>query len=223
MKPVMQLVSKHVALRLALTFGLFMACLIGFMALADEVIEGDTLLYDEAALQAIYAQSSVFWDQFYLVATQLGGTFAVIILTTVLLALLVINKQYRRALIVFAGVGGAALMNVILKLIFERTRPELWDQLILETSFSFPSGHAMISAALAFSVIAICYKTRFRWIAIYLGSAYVILIGFSRLYLGVHYPTDILAGWLVSGAWLVVVTWMVKARDLQRFLKHQDS
>ena len=107
------------------------------------------------------------------------------------------------------GVGGAALLNMVLKLIFERPRPDLWEQLIIETSFSFPSGHAMASSALAFSVIAIAWNTRFRWYAVGVGVLFMLVIGFSRLYLGVHYPTDVLAGWFVSGAWVLLVALVV--------------
>ena len=84
-------------------------------------------------------------------------------------------------------------------------RSDLWERLITETSYSFPSGHAMLSSMLAFAVIAIAWRTRYRLIATIAALLFMVLVSFSRLYLGVHYPTDIVAGWLVSVSWLLVV------------------
>ena len=102
-------------------------------------------------------------------------------------------------------VGGAAVANLVLKLLFHRDRPSLWHPSVVETSFSFPSGHAMLSAALILSIIFIVWKTRLRLASIVIGSILILLIGTSRLYLGVHYPSDVAAGWCASLAWIVVV------------------
>ena len=110
--------------------------------------------------------------------------------------------------VVLIGLGGAALLNIILKLLFERVRPDLWEQLVVETSFSFPSGHSMASAALAGVIIYFIIRSRLKvWLkstAIAAAVIYVALVGFSRLYLGVHYPTDVVGGWLVTSLWLLV-------------------
>ena len=193
-----------------------MTLVIGFVEIAEEVFEGETLWFDEAILNGINGYSSPFWDIFFVIVTQFGGVFGIIAITLGILALLINRRKYQKALIVGATVAGAALLNVILKLIFERARPDLWEQLIVETSFSFPSGHAMISSALALSVIFICWNTRYRWVAVVVGSLFIIVIGLSRLYLGVHYPTDILAGWVVSAAWLFAVVNVVYIKRLLR-------
>lgn len=192
-------------IRLGIAFVLFLVLSIGFTALADEVLEGDTLQLDQAILQAIYAKSTPFWDTFFLTVTHLGGVAGVIVITAALIGALVYKKKYRYALLVGLGVGGAALINIIMKLFFERTRPDLWEQLVVETSFSFPSGHSMASAALAFSIIAVFWHTKYRVLAAIAAAVYMLVIGFSRLYLGVHYPTDVLAGWVVSGAWVLLI------------------
>jgi len=193
-----------------------MLLIVAFVELVEEVFEGDTLFFDEAILNGINHFSSPFLDTFFVVITQLGGVFGSIALTAILLIILLRRKMYQKALIVGATVAGAALLNVILKLVFERTRPDLWEQLVIETSFSFPSGHSMITAALGLSLIFICWNTRYRWLAVVLGSSFIIVIGFSRLYLGVHYPTDVLAGWVVSAAWLSTVVTIVNVNILRK-------
>jgi len=215
---ILKYISEHKLATLAVYFSVFMLLVVAFVEIVEEVFEGETLFYDEAILKGINGFSTPFFDSFFVVITQFGGVFGIIALTAILLGLLLRRKMYKNALIVGATVAGAAILNVILKLIFERTRPDLWEQLIVETSFSFPSGHSMITAALGLSLIFICWNTRFRWLALALGSSFIIVIGFSRLYLGVHYPTDILAGWVVSAAWLSTVVTIVNVNLLRKNL-----
>jgi membrane-associated phospholipid phosphatase len=214
MQKLFTFISEHKIAVLAVFFGLFLALLIGFAQLADEVHEGETLWIDKSILLAINGTSNDILNTFFVVVTQLGGVLGVITLTAGLLTLLALRRRFTDVFVVTATVGGASLLNLILKLLFERARPDLWQQLIVETSYSFPSGHAMGSAALALAVMYICRNGRLRWPAIVLGSLYILIIGLSRLYLGVHYPTDILAGWLVSAAWLCVVVLVLHARHL---------
>ena len=108
------------------------------------------------------------------------------------------------------GVGGAVVINFILKMIFERSRPDLWQRLVVETSYSFPSGHALASSAIALVIIIICYKTKWFIPAIIIGTVYAVVIAYSRLYLGVHYPSDIIGGWLISAAWVIAMYWTIK-------------
>ena len=104
---------------------------------------------------------------------------------------------WRPALIVV----GAAAMNVLAKLIVHRARPHFWPSIAPETDYSFPSGHAMISLAVLLAAVLLAWPTRWRWPLLLLGGLFVGLIGLSRLYLGVHYPSDVLAGWAAGGAW----------------------
>jgi membrane-associated phospholipid phosphatase len=216
MQKIFNFISEHKIAVLAVFFGLFSALLIGFSQLADEVHEGETLWLDNIILLTINATSNDFMNAFFVIITQLGGVLGVITLTAGLLTLLLLRHRYIDAFVVTATVGGASLLNLILKFLFERTRPDLWQQLIVETSYSFPSGHAMGSAALALAVMYICRNGRLRWPAIILGCLYILIIGLSRLYLGVHYPTDVLAGWLVSAAWFCAVILVLHGR---RFFK----
>lgn len=219
MQKLFQYMSDHKLVSLAVYFLIFLACLIGFGQIADEVHEGETLGIDDAILQTINGFSTSVWDTFFVIVTQLGGVIGIITLTLGLLAVLILRHKRRAAFVLALTVGGAALLNLILKLIFERSRPDLWEQLIVETSYSFPSGHAMLSAALGLVVIYIFWATRYRWPVAVAASLYVIVIGLSRLYLGVHYPTDIVAGWLVSGAWLVAVVVVTNSQYLHGKLR----
>lgn len=207
---------KHKLIGLTAYLALLFTCIAAFVGLADEVIEQETLWVDEALLTTINDHSAPFWDASFVVITSLGGVGGVIVISAGTIALLLLRQRRLSALTVGVSVAGAALLNLGLKAVFERTRPDLWEHLITETSFSFPSGHAMGSAALGLAIIIICWNTRYRWYVVVIAGIYIFLVGFSRLYLGVHYPTDIVAGWLMSGAWVSVVAAVLYAASPKR-------
>lgn len=198
--------------KLSLVFAMFLLASIGFAMLADEVHEGETLQYDKAILQAIHAQASPGLDTFFSVYTEIGGVMIVALITAIVVGYLWFTTRRYKAVLLFVAVGGAALANYTLKFIFERARPDLWTHIVDETSFSFPSGHAMGSSAFAFGIVAILWNTKWRIPAMVIAGAYIVSIGFSRLYLGVHFPTDILAGWLLSLVWVAFIASFVYIR-----------
>jgi membrane-associated phospholipid phosphatase len=207
---------KSLTIKLLLSFGPFLAVVIGFVAIADEVREGSTLAFDETVLRAINGFSSPVLDAVFIFVTNMGGFVFASLATASLAGFFAYKSKRYAALFLTAVVGGAALISFTLKLMFERARPDLWQQLVIEQSFSFPSGHATASAALALGLSVILWDTKWRAPALWLAGIYIIAVGFSRLYLGVHYPTDILAGWLMSLAWIMVVT---KLFQLQLYRK----
>lgn len=188
--------------RLFIGFIVFVLPIILFVELADEVFEKDTLVVDEAILRHVYSWSNPSLDAFVVATTDLGYVWWVGLITIIILLLCIKHRQYTSALIALVGVAGSALINLLLKLIFQRDRPQLWERLVTENSYSFPSGHAMASASLAVVLIVLLWPTKWRPLAVLVGLAYMLYVGFTRLYLGVHYPSDILAGWLVAGAWV---------------------
>ena len=104
-----------------------------------------------------------------------------------------------------ASVAGAAALTGVMKLVFHRPRPELWPRLVTESGASFPSGHSMYSAAFVVALILLAWPTRWRWPALVAGTVFTLVVGWSRVDLGVHYPTDVLAGWLSGTAWVLGV------------------
>lgn len=189
-----------------------------FAKLADEIVERKPIGVDSAVLSWLHAQTSPAWNAIFLFFTNAGSAFSVIAIVGVLVMYMVYKRRYRLAAVLLFSVGGAAAANVVLKLIFHRQRPALWPSIVTEHGYSFPSGHAMASSALVFAVIAITWQTRYRWLAIGLGPAFALLVGASRLYFGVHFPTDIVAGWCVGFVWVLLVSSLVQNSPWQ--LRH---
>lgn len=220
MKRLQDYIAEHkLKIWLVTAFAAIALLSILFVGLADEVREQETLPLDRAILLAINHRSETLLDKTLPVLTDVGGVVGVIVITAIMAALLLLKKQYRRLLIVVTGVGGAALLNLILKGLFERPRPTLWERLVVEHGYSFPSGHAMASAALGLAIIVALWNSRWRWWAVIGAALYIGFVGFSRLYLGVHYPSDIVAGWLVSGAWVAAVALIFGSRLGRRRVK----
>lgn len=180
-----------------------------FAKLAEEMHEGDTLGVDQTILYSVHSLHGTLLDQIVPLITNLGGAVGVIGIIGIASAALATKRKYLALLQMLVGVGGAVLLNMLVKGFFARQRPDLWERLVTETSYSFPSGHSMASAALALSVVLITWNTRFRWWVVAAASLYVVTIGFTRLYLGVHYPTDVLAGWSLGAAWVLFVAWLI--------------
>lgn len=180
-----------------------------FANLADEVHENETLGFDSAVLHSVHKGSSPMADTAMKTFTEFGGPMLLPVVAVGVTLLLMYRRRFRQAFIVFISVAGASALNLVLKSIFRRDRPQLWQWIVSENGTSFPSGHAMASSALALSLVVILWNTKWRWLAVSLGAIYMLAIAFSRIYLGVHYPTDIIASWLVSVAWVSAVTWIV--------------
>ncbi len=193
----------------------FAALLLAFFHLADEVMEGDTHAFDSAVLLSLRNPANVAdplgpaWLE--LAArdvTSLGG-YPVVILTTLCAIgfLLIINKRHA-ALLVLVSVGGGMLLSSGLKDLFERPRPDLVPHAVQIYTVSFPSGHAMLSAATYLTLGALLARVQpKRLVKAYLLGVAILLtlmIGVSRVYLGVHWPTDVLAGWCAGSAWAML-------------------
>ena len=177
---------------------LFWLPVLVFIGIVGEIIKYKPVTFDISILNLIHAHSTPFLDSFFLFVTTVGNFVIMAPLSLVAIGFLYYKKHYRSAKVVALSVVGAAIANLLLKMLFHRVRPHLWHSAVTLTSYSFPSGHAMASAALMFSLIFIAWKTSYRWVVTPLAVLAILLIGISRLYLGVHYPTDVIAGWCVS-------------------------
>lgn len=205
------MMNKNLLKRILVSL-LFWVPVIIFLKLAGEVIEKEPLAFDTPILNWLHDHATPFLDQFFMFLTNAGGIVSVCIISALILSYLLFRKRYRSALILGFGFGGAMAANIVLKALFHRDRPSLWHQSVVETGFSFPSGHAMASAALVTCLVIILWHTKWRWLTVVLGGIVVLLIGVSRLYLGVHYPSDILAGWCVSIAWVLLAAYLIDGR-----------
>ncbi|GHU35773.1 phosphatase PAP2 family protein [Bacilli bacterium] len=144
---------------------------------------------------------------FYKFITNFGGTVYVPILLGALLVLLLLKKWYAEAIFMAANVAIVPILVSILKHVYGRTRPAL-PHLVVENGLSFPSGHAstslMFYACLAVLICQRLHSRQIKWLVRVLATMFIVLIGMSRIYLGVHYPTDILGGWLMSASILLL-------------------
>ncbi|GAA4004554.1 phosphatase PAP2 family protein [Hymenobacter fastidiosus] len=188
-------------LLLVLVLG-FIAPWFVFIKVGQEVWEDQGFPGDQAILQLLHRFGSPGQDAVALWMARAGGTFWTPLAEAAVIVGLVVARQHRRAQFFILSVGGAALLNLFAKFLLARIRPALWASLAPETSYSFPSGHAMGAAALALTLGVLLWPTRGRWVAVVLGTAWALLMGWSRMYLGVHFPSDVLAGWFGSIGWV---------------------
>lgn len=192
-----------------------------FIEVVDEVMEGESRAFDEAVLLALRSPGDSaepigpWWVQTMFVdITSLGGTTVVTLITLAVLGYLIIDGKRAAALLVLVSVAGGAGLSSLLKLGFERPRPDLVAHLVDERTLSFPSGHAMVSAVIYLTLGALLAQVEdsFRLKAYIIAVAVILtlLIGVSRVYLGVHWPTDVLAGWYAGTAW-AIGCWVIAA------------
>jgi undecaprenyl-diphosphatase len=123
-------------------------------------------------------------------------------------AAVLVARLHRDAVFLVVSVAGAGVLNVLLKGFFERPRPAVFPHLVETATSSFPSGHTMSSAALALAVVVVLRRSPLVWIAGALAVTYALTVAASRVYLGVHFPSDVVAGWTVAVGW-VTLCWLV--------------
>ncbi len=176
--------------------------LIGFGVLAELTRGHRTLFWDTPLLLWVHRYATPTLDIVMTLVARLGYTGGVIPVDGLILVLLAARNRWDTLRFFALAVGGAQIIDLATKLIFHRVRPALWVSPTTEHSFSFPSGHAIASMALVTALSVLLWPTRWRWPSIILGSLFVVLVGLSRLYLGVHYPSDVVAGWAAALAWV---------------------
>ena len=197
----------------------------GFIELADEVVEGDTRSFDEWAVRAMRHADDpaspigpAWLHEVGRDMTALGGIAVLTLVTAAVAGYLILVRKYRGLILVLVATFGALILSTVLKQAFDRQRPDLVPHLSIVQTASFPSGHSMMSSAVYLTLGTLLARLVPRMVlkAYFIALALLIsfLIGISRVYMGVHYPTDVLAGWTLGLVW-ALLCWIV-AYYLQR-------
>jgi undecaprenyl-diphosphatase len=195
--------------RLALWLGGAALLFLLFFRITRELIEGDVDAMDGVMLLALTKQRGPWLTIAALDVTALGSVTLVVLFAAITLVILLVLRDRMGALQLLAASAGAGLLTLATKNIFERIRPAEAQQLIVVSGFSYPSGHSVSTSAL-YVTIAIIAARHVRLAsgrtAIFLAaSVLVILVGASRVYLGVHYATDVVSGVSLGVAWALVL------------------
>lgn len=196
---------------------LLFICLIGFLALAEdvfhqEIMNGDIVGYDIVSKLFKFNVSTPIAK----FMTNFGGAILVISLTTILFFVI---KDKKIGISIITNLGIVTILNQIIKFIMQRPRPTEF-RIIEETGYSFPSGHSMVSLAFYGYLIYLIYKyinnKHLKRTLIIILSVLICIIGVSRIYLGVHYTSDVLGGFLISFAYLIIYIELVNKFVLEK-------
>ena len=201
-----------------------------FAELAEEMVEGDTNAFDRKLIVALRNPQDLSdplgpkWvEELGRDFTALGGVGILTLLTLASAGFLVLDDKRNSAAFLLVAVAGGLLLSVALKSGFERPRPDLVPHESYVYTTSFPSGHAMMSTVTFLTLGALLAQShrrrRIRAYLIFLAILIALAVGVSRVYLGVHWPTDVMAGWAVGGSWALlcwlIARWVRKQRRLR--------
>lgn len=205
-----------------------------FMKLASEVLEGETQGFDRRILLALRNHDDLsrpigpaWMVSAALDITSLGSATVLGLTVFAVAGFLLLQGLWRRALFVMAASFGGWFLNGALKQLFQRPRPDIVPHLREVMTMSFPSGHALQSAVVYLTLGAlsmhIAERRLTRYYCMTVAMLATALVGVSRIYLGVHYPTDVLAGWLIGLSW-ALLCWMIeRALERQTGLKRERA
>jgi undecaprenyl-diphosphatase len=194
---------------LVLGFLLALSALLFFAWLAEEMMEGDTARLDSTITSAVHEHAAARLTTVMKVLTMLGSSVVMTPLAILTLAFCYLRREFHALKTLAATFGGALLLEFSLKLAFHRPRPAPFFDLQTPASFSFPSGHALFSfcffAGLATLLSPRLASQKARLALWSIAIALILGIGLSRIYLGVHYPSDVLAGYAAAIVWVATV------------------
>jgi undecaprenyl-diphosphatase len=195
-----------------------------FVIVASRVHSGSTQAFDESVIRWFAAHRTRTLDVVMVEITALGTAIVVMMIVAVAALFLVLTGERYSAILLLASTFGGIIVNGVLKLGFDRPRPIILTPLVHAVSSSFPSGHAM-SAAVVYGTVAylaarLDRREWVRWLVMTSAFIVIALISLSRLYLGVHYPSDVIAGIVVGLAWVGFCMSTLEA--IQKFAARRD-
>lgn len=226
--------ARHVELGLAALLALSAAAVWVFAEIADEVVEGETRAFDEAVLLALRVPGDPAdpvgprWvEDLARDVTALGGTGILTFLTLAVFGLLWLQRRRHTAAFLIAAIGSGLALSSFAKAFFDRPRPDLVPHGAFVYTASFPSGHSLM-AALTYLTLAVLVARTFpeRRLKVYVVMLAIIVtlaVGASRVYLGVHWPTDVLAGWAAGGAWALACAALARALTRRGAVEREDE
>ena len=193
----------------------------GFIALLDEVKEGDTERFDHWAVHALaqfHGPKYRMLEEVGRDLTALGGVAVLTLFTAAVAGFLLITRKFGAMWLVIIATGGGLILSSVLKYLIDRQRPDVGPQYSLVYTSSFPSGHSMMAAVVYLTLgsllMQLVQRKRVKLYFLVVAMVLTFLVGISRVYMGVHWPTDVLAGWTAGLVW-AILCWLV-ARQLQR-------
>jgi undecaprenyl-diphosphatase len=198
---------SSLSIHTALALGAGVVAAIAFLEVAGEVLEGEAMAFDRPVSLWLHRFDSRTLDQVMRALTFLGSVPAIIAVVALVAAWAMLRGARSLAGVLVAVASVAEGLNVLLKLLFQRPRPDIVSKILVPDSYSFPSGHAMVSTAV-YGMVAVTIARlapRLRRPLYTITPVVVLLIGVSRVFLGVHWPTDVLAGFAAGGLVLAAV------------------
>ena len=203
-------------------------CLVGFMAILEDVFEYNIMTMDTVVYKVI--SNNIISDKVTPIMKFITNFGGAITLITISIISLIVIKNKKMGISICSNLAIIAIMNQIVKHIVQRPRPDEF-RIVDESGYSFPSGHSMVSAAFYGFIIYLIYKyvknRKIKIISIILLGLIIPLIGISRIYLGVHYASDVLAGFLISASYLIVfieiVNRLLKEKETKNEIKKEEN
>lgn len=166
--------------------------------------------WDEQILRAIHTTAHSQLDVVAVTLTKLGSVWTVFPIVSGVALVFLIYRRWRSLVYLLTAALGSTIINRTVKIIMHRVRPQMWESPSPEFDYAFPSGHAMTSMTLVAALVILTWGSPWVVPILIVGSLFVMAIAWTRLYLGVHFPSDILAGWMVSVAWAIGVSLLIK-------------
>ena len=178
-----------------LFFGIIIPLLIAG-EIAEEVLEQERFAFEQPLMLWLHHHIAPAFTPVAVALHYVGKTATAVAISLLFAAYYYARRQRSRAVFVLLGTALPTAVMFVSKQFFDRARPEFWPRIIEETNTSFPSGHSTFAAALATMMVLIYWHSPHRMKIFFAGVIFALLMGFSRVYLGVHYPTDVLVGWI---------------------------